>query len=160
MPDRGFKEFLDDLRKAIPKDEVGIDIRVPDERIVSDLRRISSKSLRGQAVYNLLLDSGLRLVEVIKVLNEFPEAEKLEGFHCCPIGFFRGTKQAYYCYMTEYTYQLLKRLGDKCKITKHYAVRWHRKHNLTRPKYLRKFANDTMTSKFEVFNSYFLLKRY
>jgi hypothetical protein len=30
-PDREFKEFLDSLRKAIPKDEVGIDIKVPEE---------------------------------------------------------------------------------------------------------------------------------
>ncbi len=39
MHDRVFKEFLDGLRKAIPKDEVGIDIRVPgEERIVSDIK--------------------------------------------------------------------------------------------------------------------------
>ncbi|MEM2954273.1 MAG: integrase [Candidatus Bathyarchaeia archaeon] len=143
----GFKEFLDGLRKAIPKDEVGIDVKVPEEeKIVSDLRRITSKSLRGQAVYNLLLDSVLRLVEVVKIFNDFPEPERLEGFYRWPIGFFRGAKQAYYCYMTEHTYQLLKKLGDERKITKHYAAYWHRKHNLTRPKYLRKFANDTMTS--------------
>jgi hypothetical protein len=30
-PNRDFKEFLDGLRRAIPKDEVGIDIKVPEE---------------------------------------------------------------------------------------------------------------------------------
>jgi len=110
-PDREFKEFLDSLRKAIPKDEVGIDINVPgEEQIISDLRRIVSDSLPLQAEYNLLLDSGLRLVEVVRLLNSFPEAEHLEGFYRCPVGLFRGSKQAYYCYMTEYTYQLIQRL--------------------------------------------------
>jgi hypothetical protein len=53
------------LRRAIPKDEVGI--RVPEEeQIVSDLRRLASDPLKFQAAFNLLLDSSLRLVEVAK----------------------------------------------------------------------------------------------
>jgi hypothetical protein len=56
---------LDGLRRAIPKDEVGI--RVPEEeQIVSDLRRLASDPLKFQAAFNLLLDSSLRLVEVAK----------------------------------------------------------------------------------------------
>ena len=146
-PDREFKEFLDGLRKAIPKDEVGVDIKVPEEQqVISDLHRISSKSLRGQAVYNMLLDSGLRLIEAIRLLNSFPEAEKVESFYCCPVGFFRGSKQAYYCYLTEYTYQLIKKLSGARSLTKDYTVFWFRKHDLIRAKYLRKFANDVMTS--------------
>ncbi|MGC9095053.1 MAG: integrase [Candidatus Bathyarchaeia archaeon] len=146
-PERDFREFLDELRGAIPKDEVGVDIRVPEEnQIISDLRRISSKSLRGQTVYNLILDSGLRLVEVVRLLNDFTEAEHLEGFYRCPVGLFRRSKQAYYCYMTEYTYQLIKKLNGKSKLTKDYIAFWFRKHNFTRAKYLRKFANDVMTS--------------
>jgi intergrase/recombinase len=146
-PDRGFKEFLDTLRKAIPKDEVGVDVKVPDEQqIIADLQRITSKSLRGQAVYNLLLDSGLRLVEVVRLLNDFPEAEKVEGFYRCPVGFFRSSKQAYYCYLTEYTYQQIKNLKEPRRLSRDYIVFWFRKHNFTRPKYLRKFVNDMMTS--------------
>ena len=45
-PDGEFKEFLDSLRKAIPKDEVGIDIKVPEEeQIIMDLRRLASDPL-------------------------------------------------------------------------------------------------------------------
>ena len=157
-PNGQFKEFLDGLRKAIPKDEVGIDIKVPEEeQIISDLRRLASDPLKYQVAYNLLLDSGLRLVEVVKLLNTFPEAEHLEGFYRCPVGLFRGSKQAYYCYLTEYTFQQIMRLkndGDPASLerrlkdgfTKDSIDMWHKKHNYTRPKYLRKFANDTMTS--------------
>ena len=36
-----FKEFIDGLREAIPKDDVGIDIKIPEEtQIVSDFKRI------------------------------------------------------------------------------------------------------------------------
>jgi len=46
-PDRQFKEFLDSLRRAIPKDEVGIDIKVPEEgQIIMDLRRLASDPLK------------------------------------------------------------------------------------------------------------------
>ncbi|MEM3596532.1 MAG: integrase [Candidatus Bathyarchaeia archaeon] len=144
-PNGQFKEFLDSLRKAIPKDEVGIDIKVPEEeQIISDLKRIVSEPLPLQAEYNLLLDSGLRLVEVVRLLNNFPEAERLEGFYRCPVGFFRGSKQAYYCYMTEYTYQLIKKLNEK--VSEIRLKRLHQLHKITRAKYLRKFANDIMTS--------------
>jgi len=144
-PNREFKEFLDGLRKAIPKDDVGIDIKVPDEeQIISDLRRIVSEPLPIQAEYNLLLDSGLRLVEVVKLLNDFPEAERLEGFYRCPVGLFRGSKQAYYCYLTEYTYQLIKKLNEK--VSEIRLKRRHQLHKYTRAKYLRKFANDMITS--------------
>jgi intergrase/recombinase len=144
-PNREFKEFLDGLRKAIPKDEVGIDIKVPEEeQIVSDLRRFASDPIKFQAAYNLLLDSGLRLVEAVKLLNNFPEAERLEGFYRCPIGLFRGSKQAYYCYLTEYTYQLVKQLKEK--VNQLSISKWLQNHQYARAKYLRKFVNDTMTS--------------
>jgi intergrase/recombinase len=146
-PEKEFKDFLDALRRAIPKDEVGVDINVPDEsQIISDMRRLSNKSLRGQAAYNLLLDSGLRLVEVSKLLSSLPETEKLEGFYRCPVGLFRGSKQAYYCYMTEYTYQLVKRVAGASRFSDIYIAYWFRKHDFTRPKYIRKFVNDTITS--------------
>jgi intergrase/recombinase len=144
-PEREFKEFLDSLRRAIPKDEVGIDIKVPEEeQIISDLRRLASDLLRFQAAYNLLLDSGLRLVEAVKLLNNFPEAERLEGFYRCPVGLFRGSKQAYYCYLTEYTFQLIFQLKEK--VDKLSLSKWLQNHQYTRAKYIRKFVNDTMTS--------------
>jgi len=144
-PDGCFREFLDGLRKAIPKDEVGIDIKVPEEeQIVLDLWRLASEPLKYQVAYNLLLDSGLRLVEVVRLLNDFPDAERLEGFYRCPIGLFRGSKQAYYCYLTEHTHRLVKTLKDK--VSEGMIEKKFDRSGYTRPKYLRKFANDMMTS--------------
>ncbi|MEM3875212.1 MAG: integrase [Candidatus Bathyarchaeia archaeon] len=144
-PSREFREFLNDLRRAIPKDEVGIDVHVPEEeQIISDLRRIKYEPIEFQAAYNLLLDSGLRVVEVERLLNNFPEAERLRGFYRCPVGFFRGTKQAYYCYLTEYTFQLIKRCTRP--VNRLLISKWFQNHDYTRAKYLRKFANDIMTS--------------
>ena len=144
-PNGQFKEFLDGLRKAIPKDEVGIDIKIPEEtQIVSDLKRIKNDPLPYQVAYNLLLDSGLRLVEVAKLLSDFPETERMEGFYRCPVGLFRGSKQAYYCYLTEYTFRLIQQLKEK--VDRASIQKWHQNHNYTRPKYLRKFANDMITS--------------
>ncbi len=144
-PDPQFRGFLDGLRRAIPKDEVGIDIRVPEEpQIVSDSRRLESDPLKYRAAYNLLLDSGLRLVEAVRLLNDFPKTEQLGEFHRCPVGFFRGTKQAYYCYITEHTYRLINRLNGK--VSEGSIEKWFGRRGYTMPKYLRKFANDTMTS--------------
>lgn len=124
---------------------MGIDIKVPEEeQIISDLKRIVSEPLPLQAEYNLLLDSGLRLIEVVRLLNNFPEAKHLEGFYRCPVGFFRDSKQAYYCYTTEYTYQLIKKLNEK--VSEIRLKRLHQLHKYIRAKYLRKFANDMMTS--------------
>jgi len=90
------------------------------------------------------LDSGLRLVEVVRLLNDFPEAESLEGFYRCPVGLFRGSKQAYYCYLTEYTFQLVAQLEEK--VDKLSLSKWLQNHQYTRAKYIRKFVNDMMTS--------------
>ena len=54
-----------------------------------------------------------------------------------------GAKQAYYCYMTEYTYRFVRQLKEK--ITEGMIEKWCVRRNMARPKYLRKFANDAMT---------------
>ena len=62
------KAWLDLLRRNIPRDEVGFDINVPDEAaVVESLRRLGAAEgfWRYSAVYNLILDSGLRLSEAI-----------------------------------------------------------------------------------------------
>jgi len=48
--------------------------------------------------------------------------------------------------MTEYTYQLVKRAAGASRFSDIYIAYWFRKHDFTRPKYIRKFVNDTMTS--------------
>jgi len=77
--------------------------------------RLSNKSVRDQAAYNLLLDSGLRLVEVSRLLSSLPEAEKLEGFYRCPVGLFymqlKRKADQYYPRYTQYLTELRRKAG-------------------------------------------------
>ena len=40
--------------------------------------------------------AGLRLVEAVKLINEFSDANVVNGFFRCGFEYFRETKQAYY----------------------------------------------------------------
>ena len=63
------KDYFDTLRKNIPKDETGFDINIPSpQTIISSLQAMSKAPLGYKAVYELTLDSGLRLEEACKVL--------------------------------------------------------------------------------------------
>jgi len=58
--------YLNALRKAVPKGKVGVDLNVPTEsEIVESIKKLSSGiPVRYQAFYNLALDSRLRMSEV------------------------------------------------------------------------------------------------
>jgi len=137
------KDFLDGLRKALPKVQCGIDLQIPDEAsILESMRKLSFIPKGYDALYNLLLDSGLRLVEAIKVINEFKGAEKINGFYRTHVGMFRGSKQAYYAYFTEATYQKMQVKAEPIKPVN--ASHYFDKKGFISPKYLRKFAFDKM----------------
>ncbi len=140
------RDWLDRLRKAIPKDQIGIDIRVPEEQAIQgDLQRISKASLKYQALWNLCLDSGIRLIEAIRVISSFSleKIREVNGFYRYRIGEFRGSKQAYFAYFTEYTLRLIRSVSGE-KISRPNASHYYCKNCLTSPKYLRKFAFDKM----------------
>jgi len=133
-------DYLNGLRKAIPKVNCGIDLKVPEEHsILESLRKSASKY---DSLYNLLLDSGLRLVEAIKVVNEFERAEEINGFYRVPVGEFRGSKQSYYAYFTEATYQKLQVKGETLNPLN--ASHYFDKFGFVGPKYVRKFVFDKM----------------
>jgi len=140
------ESFLRRLRKALPRDEVGVDIRVPSEaEVVASLRRLSRVSLRYRAFYNLLLDSGLRLTEVARLLSDF-KAERAEhsgGFVRCGLGYFRGSKLAYFAYFTQSTYALIRKIGKDEFCSNNASAHAYRL-GLLPGKYLRKFAFDKM----------------
>lgn len=88
------KECLDVLRKALPKVQCGIDLKIASEaKIVESLRKLPRAPLKYQALYNLLLDSGLRLVEAVELANSFQDVEVVNGFYRCELAMFRGEKQ-------------------------------------------------------------------
>ena len=146
---QGFnKDYLDVLRKNIPKDNVGFDVNVPSpESIISSLRVMAEACLAYRAVYELVLDSGLRLVEACRLVNGFGEAqvERFNGFYVAALGYFRRSKLAYFGFFTEETLKLIKQVNQK--VDPLLAANYRRKRpGVIAFKYLRKFANDTMTS--------------
>jgi intergrase/recombinase len=135
--------YLDYLRKAIPKVHCGIDLNIPSEdKILDSLRKLSRALVKYQAVYHLLLDSGLRLAEAVELVNNFMEAEAVNGFYRCEVAMFRGEKQAYYGHFTERTLSLIKQV--KGKLERNPTSSYLRKWKLVAPKYLRKYAFDKM----------------
>jgi intergrase/recombinase len=141
--------YLGALRKAIPKDNVGVDLNVPTEtEILGNLAKLYTAPPKYRAFYSLLLDSGLRLTEGARLIAELNNGSlnpvEVNGFYRCTLGYFRGSKLAYAAYFTSYTLQLIqsvKEKVDECAAS-HYAY----KMGFLAPKYLRKFAFDTMIS--------------
>jgi len=131
-------------RKALPTFQCGVDLNVPEEdAIIQSLCKLSKAPEKYVLLYNLLLDSGLRLVEAIQVICEFKSAEQINGFYRIALGAFRGCKQAYYAYLTEPTYRML--LNFKGDISNRDTVsHYYIKMGYIQAKYLRKFAFDKM----------------
>ena len=137
------KGYLDSLRKALPKTKCGIDLKIPSEtKILDSLKRLNRAPLKYQALYNLLVDSGLRLVEAVELIKGFKKADFIKGFYRSELAMFRGQKQAYYGHFTEHTLELIKQLSEKPEWVA--ASRYFRKFCYVAPKYLRKFAFDKM----------------
>ena len=137
-------ETLTIYRKAMPKVTCGIDLKVPEEHgMLQAFHNLQKAAPKYIALYNLLVDSGLRLVEAVKVAREFDKAEQINGFYRFALGEFRGSKQAYYAYLTEFTYSQLLSIKGK-PLNARQASHYYRKLGIIRPKYLRKFAFDKM----------------
>ncbi len=96
-----------------------------------------------KALYDLLIDSGLRLIEAVKVMAEIKSAEAINGFYRLTLGEFRGSKQAYYCYLTNATFSQIIALNPE-QLSERHATSYYCRLKVIRPKYVRKFAFDTM----------------
>jgi intergrase/recombinase len=146
------EDWLDDLRRALPKDALrgAVDLNIPSEvDVVESLKRLSKAPLKHRALYNLLLDSGFRLVEAVETINAFKddELQELQGFFRYPAGMFRRTKQAYYCYLSGYTLSLIMQIGENDKpLDAWTASKFFQRVKCVNPKYIRKFVYDQMTS--------------
>ncbi len=146
------RERLDVLRANLPRIKNGIDLNVPlEEDIINSLRRLKSieRGKRVFALYNLLLDSGLRLVEGVKLFDNLcsgsAELEKHDSFYVTPLADFRGPKSAYYAFVSGYSLGLAKGcVGETGRKRTTDGVGHHL--GVVSWKYLRKFTFDTMTS--------------
>ncbi len=137
------KNYLDSLRNAIPKVSSGIDLKIPTENeILGSLVKLENSPQKYRALYSLLLDSGLRLVEGMILINNFKGAEEINGFYRCPLGDFRGNKRAYFGHYSTDTFNLIRGVNEKLSYDA--SSRYFCKLDFVRPKYLRKFSFDKM----------------
>jgi intergrase/recombinase len=138
-------EALTIYRKALPTFQCGIDLNVPEEAdIVNALSKLRSARPEYIALYNLLLDSGLRLVEAVRTIGEAEKAVLINGYYRITLGEFRGSKQAYYAYLTKSTYDQILRLACKPLSARCATDYYRRIRRVISPKYIRKFAFDKM----------------
>ncbi len=135
------KKYLDSLRNAIPKVKSGIDLRIPSEKeILDSLSNLEDSTKKYSALYNLLLDSGLRLIEGVLLINEFKGADEINGFFRCNLGKFRGNKHAYYGHFSESTFEQIQEVNEKMGVSN--AGHFFAKRGYVTAKYLRKFCFD------------------
>jgi intergrase/recombinase len=145
------RAWIEALKEAVPKREIGVDLKIPSEdEIVRSLRIVEKADLlKHRVAFNLALDSGLRLTETVKLIDDFKAdaVEKADGFYVACAGMFRKSKVAYYGFFTEYTMRLLMQLSEeekKCLTDKNAGKYVQKLSGVVRCKYLRKFAFDKM----------------
>jgi intergrase/recombinase len=138
-------DCLNALRKAIPKEVCGCDLNVPsEEEIKASLRKLDDAPAKYRCLWNLLLDSGLRLTEAVRLINNFDGATEVNGFYRCTLGYFRGSQLAFAAYFTPHTLKLIRQ--NREELDDRTASHYYSKFGNVAPKYLRKFAFDTMIS--------------
>jgi len=96
------RAWIETLKEAIPKREIGVDLEIPSEDdVVRSLRIVERVDLlKHRVAFNLALDSGLRLTETVKLIDGF----KADGFNVACAGMFRKSKVAYYGFFTALKY--------------------------------------------------------
>ena len=150
--------WLDLLRRNIPKDQLGEDLYRPTEdRILESLRLMEVRAQeKYRLLYWLILESGgLRLIEAVRFYNtaETLEVEVLPGGSYVKVllGYFRGTKRAYYAYLSHETHKKVVEASAEHGAIKYRNARSYlKKHLYSRNrkavtwKYLRKYAYDKL----------------
>ncbi|MEM2306973.1 MAG: integrase [Candidatus Bathyarchaeia archaeon] len=143
---KGYPEdWIKLLKKAIPKEPEFVDLKVPEEREVTEsLKKIREIPAKYGALWALCLESGLRLQEAINLMNNFDESKltAVNGFYRYRIGEFRGFKSAYFAFFTGEALKLIQ--ANREKVVRANASHYFSKYKILQPKYLRKFAFDKM----------------
>ena len=131
------RHYLDMLK--VPKTE--IDLYVPSiEDVITSLKRIDRGDVRK--AYLILISSGIRLSECIKLLNIYEKSELIQRgtVFLYPLNWVRGYKSVFYAFIPETIAVRLERIKLSRNMVSNYCIR----RNLVRPKYLRKFMATKM----------------
>jgi len=143
------EDFIDRLRKAIPRIKTGVDYREPvEDEIVKTFKALRRYPLKYRCIYHLILDGGIRVSHARYLVNNFRQEnlKKVGEFYRYTLGLERGTKHSFYAYMREETAMILRSLGEKgVKVRKAAMDSFLKRHrSLVKPKYVRKFAYNMM----------------
>ena len=137
------EDYLDRLRRALPKAEYGIDLRIPTEDdMIASLRKCQLIPIEYSALYNLLCDSGLRMTEGICFINEQRNFGQINGFYRGALALFRGCKSAYFAHFSEYTAYLISQVEKKLREDQ--VSTYLGRLEFVNPKYIRKYVFDKM----------------
>ncbi|ABV26234.1 integrase [Sulfolobus spindle-shaped virus 5] len=122
--------------KAIKTKKSGVDLKVPS---VDQIKQWAEKvkGSRVELLFKLLLESGIRFTEAIKVLNEYSaENDVCENNICIyTLNWQRGSKRVFYVFH-------ISKL-EKQNITYNYAKKLFHELDIA-PKYIRKFTATKM----------------
>lgn len=84
----------------------------------------------------------MRCIEAARLINGFRGVDEVKGFYRYKLGYFRGSKSAYFAYFTGETLDLIRKVN--CKIRDNTARHYFSSRGYVACKYLRKFAFDKM----------------
>ena len=93
-------EDADYFRKAIPSRKISPDGFIPsDEKVKEVYSLIESKPMK--IVFTILSTSGIRIMELVKMLKEFDKDKLIVNGDVSkyPLNYFRGHKKVFYVYM-------------------------------------------------------------
>ncbi len=138
-----FFKFLgkEDLWKQLKVKRSNVDLYIPsDQEVMEALNKACRTSEKLCWTYKLLVYSGLRLVEVTRVLNNYDDDKwiKQDGFYKYPLSWKRGAKQVFYMYTLEKPPRI--HVSDK------WISNWTSKNKLLPAKYIRKWVATKMLS--------------
>jgi len=140
---KAYYKFIGDEKawSSIKVKQSGIDLKVPStDEVLRTLRAACETSEELCIIYKLLIESGARLREVVKALNDFDSSrlKRHDGFYTYVLGYFRGSKRAFYLFTITEPRRLV--------CSDNWVSNWASKHGMVQPKYIRKFVATAMAS--------------
>ena len=135
-----FKGLEDEWKKLKTKQSKP-DLRIPtDEEVINTLKAACSTSEELCLVYRLLIESGARLSEIIKMLNEYDPSRLKDhkSFYTYALAHMRGRKYSFYIF------SITK--PRPFKSSENWVSNWAAKNKMVNPKYVRKWVATKMLS--------------
>ena len=143
------EDLLARWRKLVKVERTAEDCDVPSEEdIIRSLRILAEARADYWALYNVLLDSGMRIRHAVELLNTWDERhlKACDGYYIYTLGKTDGPKKQPYVFLTPYTVQLIRALrssGQLKTIGENAAKMYYRKRAKkggVLAKYVRKFV--------------------